>query len=83
MHSFLFKSWKVRFSTKNGPVLGSNLVKIKVYSDKMESCAVKEIWRVVDQEIGAVLALCHLLIFSARGSFARHWLAFSGLPQAS
>lgn len=26
--------------------------------------------------------LCHFLIFSIRGSFARHSSAFSGLPQA-
>ena len=35
-------------------MLGSNLVKIKVYSDKMESCAVKEIWRLVGQEMRAI-----------------------------
>ena len=46
--------------------------KIKTCGVKMETWIVKESCRFIGQELGLFEELCHFLIFSACGSFARH-----------
>ena len=68
------------FCAKKWPMWGRILAKIKICGDILVSECFKETSRYIRQKIAAVQSVTsHSLIASARGGFARHSSAFSGL----